>query len=445
MVCRTRSKGNVSVAKQNSIAYRKYRGTVKTYSRLLQRVADDGDGDIRCKRVRTSETGLAVEENLKPQDDRTTSAALPRTRGDELASSSTAPSSPLRSDPALFSDNISLDAKAFSPPSSPPTLLSSPPPATRNPIFSCLKRKRTSNNQDTSNPAKDPLSDMDHNVMKTQRAKKKPRLTQMQIDLGGAVRKTCRSCEMEYIPSNKVDAQLHEKFCNTNRHGVDLGNAFLRDQAIKRLQSTRKPLKQEEDIIVVDRRSSATAKKQAKKVLEVVNTDLSATEIKDEQLWGGLEPPPPDPQERNTKKQKSSVEGTDLRGDRFKMFLYLVDGKCVGFCLAEKISAAFRVVHPLAAKAGHGKLISAVRSSSISVSVAADVALLGISRIWTSKLYRKHGIAVDLLDCARSNFFYGMEVPKDLVAFSQPTESGGRLAAHWFGAETGWHVYTEGL
>jgi len=32
-------------------------------------------------------------------------------------------------------------------------------------------------------------------------------------------------------------------------------------------------------------------------------------------------------------------------------------------------------------------------------------------------------------------------VPKDLVAFSQPTDTGGQLAKRWFEAETGWHVY----
>jgi len=81
------------------------------------------------------------------------------------------------------------------------------------------------------------------------------------------------------------------------------------------------------------------------------------------------------------------------------------------------------------------------KSSSISVSTTADIALLGISRVWVSKSHREQGLAIDLLDCARNNFFYGVEAPKDLVAFSQPTDSGGRLAERWFGSQAGWHVY----
>ena len=46
-----------------------------------------------------------------------------------------------------------------------------------------------------------------------------------------------------------------------------------------------------------------------------------------------------------------------------------------------------------------------------------------------------------MLESARNNFFYGLQVPKNLMAFSQPTESGGRLAKRWFEAETGWHIY----
>ena len=81
--------------------------------------------------------------------------------------------------------------------------------------------------------------------------------------------------------------------------------------------------------------------------------------------------------------------------------------------------------------------------------------LLGISRIWVSKSHRRKGIATRLLDSARAHFFYGFRVPKKMVAFSQPTESGRQLAEKWFGAVAlekrtdgssegdGWHVYAE--
>jgi len=36
-----------------------------------------------------------------------------------------------------------------------------------------------------------------------------------------------------------------------------------------------------------------------------------------------------------------------------------------------------------------------------------------------------------------------VEVPKGMVAFSQPTESGARLAREWFGMQSGWSVYVD--
>lgn len=405
-------------------------------------------------------SGMIVEENLnsdagdqlpsatplisRPESrEESISAPLVQT-ADDSASSSTVPSTPPRSDPALFSDNATHEPDVESPPSSPPPLLSSPPPPARKPAFSFLKRKRSAREDAPSDSSSEPLSNTTPNVMKLPRPAKKSRLRQMQIDLGGEVRRTCQTCGMEYIPSNKEDAALHKDFHGNNVGGVDLGKGFLKDAGLSRPPSSRASLREGETIVVVDRRSSASAKNKARKVLEVVNTELSAAAVDDEQLWGGIESSAPAPKPRIGKKRKASSGRPDKRGDRFKVFLHLDGDNCVGFCLAEKIGAACRVVDSEAGQKSSERVNSTSRSSSISCSTTADVALLGISRIWTSRSYRGRGIAFDLLDCARGNFFYGMEVPKDLVAFSQPTESGGRLAKRWYQAETGWLVYTEG-
>ena len=267
---------------------------------------------------------------------------------------------------------------------------------------------------------------------------KKPPLTQMQIDLGGEVRRTCRQCGMEYIPSNKEDAALHKDFHAMNLEGLDLGKAFLKDEGIKRIQS--KHGSDGETTVVVDRRNALAARNKVKKVLSIVNAELSAVEIHDDQLWGGLPQNASNSLNLVTETRNAKTRGPDKRKGRFKAFLYLVGDKCVGFCLAEKIIAAYQVIDPQA-EDETSRVVSTTKNSSITTSTTADAALLGISRIWTSKSHRGQGIAFELLDCARGNFFYGMEVPKDLVAFSQPTESGGRLAKRWFDAETGWHVY----
>ena len=351
---------------------------------------------------------------------------------EESASSVTAPSSPPATENALFSsDTLQDDSELSSAPSSPPHL-PSPIPASRKPAFSFLKRKRPAFDDGS---ASEPLSDITPNARKMPRLAKKP-LTQMQIDLGGEVRRMCRTCGMEYIPSVKEDALLHSKYCAMNVGGVDMGKTFVKDDSVKRMRSERAKDEKREMVVTVDRKSSIAARNRTRKVLDFVNAELSATDIHDDHLWGAL-----NPEQKVIETRKGSSEGGDKRGDRFKAFLYLVHDKCVGFCLAEKISSAFGVVSGCAAGEDAFKVMNTSKSSSISVSTSADIALLGISRIWISKTYRGKGLAVELLECARHNFFYGVEAPKYLVAFSQPTESGGKLAERWFGAETGWHVY----
>ena len=422
---------------------------MKTYSRQRARLESSCDAERPRKKIRMDVNGTVIEDNVNSHlyveelaekhllDEGRTAAKAHTETGEEAsreepASSVTASSSPPAAENAFFSsDVLQDDSDLSSAPSSPPPL-PSPIPASRKPTFSFLKRKRPALDEGS---ASEPLSDITPNARKLPRPVKKP-LTQMQIDLGGEVRKTCRTCGMEYIPSLKEDAALHSKFCAMNVGGVDMGKAFVKDDSVKRLRSERAREDEREMVVTVDRKSSIVARNRTRKVLDVVNAELSATDIDDEHLWGAL-----NPEQKIIETRKCSSEGGDKRGDRFKAFLYLVHDKCVGFCLAEKISSAFGVVDECAAGEDGTKVIKTSKSSSISVSTSADIALLGIARIWTSKTYRGKGLAADLLECARNNFFYGVEAPKDLVAFSQPTESGGRLAERFFGAETGWHVY----
>jgi len=347
------------------------------------------------------------------------------------SSSVSAPSSPPAGDRTLFSSDAPHEdeSELSSAPSSPPRL-PSPLPAARKPAFSFLRRKRP---RFDDGFASEPLSDITANARKVSRLGMKT-LTQMQIDLGGEVRKACRICGMEYIPSVKEDSALHSKFCAMNVGGVHMGKAFLKDDTVRSLHSEKTGGSENEIVVTVERKSSLAARNRTRRVLGVVNAELSSTDIDDDQLWGALYPA-----EKVVETRKGNSERTDRRGDRFKAFLYMVGDKCMGFCLAEKISKAFQVVSPQSGS--KNELVTTPRSSSISISTTADVALLGISRIWTSKSYRDRGLALDLLECARTNFFYGVVAPKNLVAFSQPTESGGRLAERWFEAVSGWHVY----
>ncbi len=379
-------------------------------------------------------SGVAVEHILAPNKDENT-ASYTQTDGPDIeASSSTIPSSPLPKDAQLFSDNALLDTDSdlSSPPSSPPV----PVPLSTLPAhkvaFSFLKRKRSVPSEHG------PLTVIEHNARKVPGSMKRAGLKQMQIDLGGEIRKTCEDCGMEYIPSVSQDAALHKDFHNLNKKGVDVGKILMRDAGTRLILPKGKQLKGDEAIIIVDRRSSLGSRNKVKKILEVVNSELSATEIDDAHLWGSVAPT-----SRVISTRKSRSEGADKGSARFKAFVYLVGDRSVGLCLIEKLSSANRVVDPSDVQAEEKNDPAHAHSSSILVSDKQDVALLGVSRIWTSRSHRRQGIAETLLDCARRHFFYGMEVTKDLIAFSQPTDSGGKLARQWFGAHSGWHVYRD--
>lgn len=244
---------------------------------------------------------------------------------------------------------------------------------------------------------------------------------------------------MEYIPSVKEDAELHKKFCNMNEGGIEMGKSFLKDDSVKKLRCDTPLFSDKEAAVVVDQGSSLAARNTARRILDVVNKELGAANLDEDQLWGHIDG---SSGERKVHGKRKADPGIERRAGRFKIFLHLIDHRCVGFCLAEKISHAFPVVSGKV-RPDDGEMAPFTKSSSISYSASAEIVLLGISRIWTSKSYRGQGLATKLLDCARSNFFYGVEVPSYLVAFSQPTESGARLARRWFKFETGWHVYEE--
>ncbi|MDI1485138.1 MAG: hypothetical protein OHK93_000273 [Ramalina farinacea] len=244
---------------------------------------------------------------------------------------------------------------------------------------------------------------------------------------------------MEYIPSNKEDLALHKDFCGINANGIEVGKSFLQDNTLRRVLYKRTG-KDDIEVIVVDRRSSPAAQRKLSKILEVVNVKLSAAVMSEEILWA--------PQESSNHDSNPLAKRSGRRdqptkaGDSFKAFVHLLGERCVSVCLAEKVSRAFPVidVRPQA-RTGDTASFDPSNGSSLSVSTSADIALLGVSRIWVSKAYRRRGLAFAMLESARNNFFYGLQVPKNLMAFSQPTESGGRLAKRWFEAETGWHIY----
>ncbi|KAL3466814.1 ESCO1/2 acetyl-transferase-domain-containing protein [Aspergillus heterothallicus] len=388
---------------------------MKTYGRSPWRVYDDDQRPAAKKRrVISDSESDAAEKSLQYAIRESTANVR---------------SSPSRRNSIALSDG-SQDDDLSTPPSSPPPRLTPPPQNTRKPTFSFLKRKHSATDGVTNGS---PLSEVNSNSVRasldppkkkvaTSTSQQQPALKQMQLDLGHEVRKTCATCGMEYIPSNAEDASLHKKFHDMNSTGVDLGKAFMRANASRWVyEATRFD---EGYVVIIDRKSSPTAKNQAKKVLEVLSKELSSPVIEDEILWSQTEPP------KHLRKN-----GATEKVDRYKVFLHMKDSRCVGACLTERIWESHAVDKAPTQKDG--------TDGAVAVGEASHPAIVGISRIWTSGSSRRKGIAMDLLDCVVSNFIYGMEIPKEQMAFSQPTNSGKSLAQAFFGPENEWHVYKE--
>lgn len=255
---------------------------------------------------------------------------------------------------------------------------------------------------------------------------------------------------MDYIPSNVEDVAMHKTFHSKSAGGLDIGRSFTKQLKSKDIwvpegQERLQGENHEGAVVMVNRKSSLLEKCKAKMVLDAANIELSAVHIDDADLWSqvALKAAPKVAQpSSNGEPAKSLKDARDThKVNRFKVYLYLNRGRCLGVCLAERITEALKVHNQTPPHTSN--TTSLIKSSSISVTNVKQPAILGISRIWTSTAHRRQGIASKMLECARHTFIYGMEVPKAAVAFSQPTESGKYLAESWFGDCKGWLVYDE--
>lgn len=325
------------------------------------------------------------------------------------------------SDVALFSDE---NIPPSTPPSSPPSLAISP-----SIVLPKLRLPK-------------PQIDKFAPVVKPTPNSSKP-LVQMQLNFGQSMRKTCKECRMEYVPSAPEDIALHRKFHAQHVNGVSMDRDFL-----TKVKAEKAVWHGPQGDFIISLGNSQDPKhwlKKARAVFDMATADLGAVNIPDEKLWGS--------QFATSGARNKAADVKEQKDDRYKLYLYMDNGRCVGLCLAEGIEKAFRVVEPKkkvekekGAEAGEELKVpdstEAQGSELLSISQDTDEAAIGISRIWTSQGSRKKGIARALLKCVAKTFLFKV-TSKELVAFSQPTEMGTALARRWFGQEYGWHVYID--
>ncbi|KAK9370903.1 ESCO1/2 acetyl-transferase-domain-containing protein [Lipomyces kononenkoae] len=87
----------------------------------------------------------------------------------------------------------------------------------------------------------------------------------------------------------------------------------------------------------------------------------------------------------------------------------------VGLCLVERAEQGYFM------SVDTGRLVRQSQAKMI----------MGISRLYTVHSARRTGVAQAMLDAARRNFVYGLEIGRDSVGWSQPSESGCRVATRW--------------
>lgn len=404
-----------------------------------------------------------------------------------LSSETTAPSSTPSRGEAIFSDDTT---RLNTPPSSPPGFpwerlsqkqeISSEDATTSSPqppknAFSVLGKRKS-------------LQDVSDNVRPKKQAKAakvkdgaSKGMVQLQMSLGQEMQKKCTQCGMEYTASSAEDRKLHDKFHKQNVEGYDVGKDFVS----KTVQSEKCPRQfkgvgDADAIVFLDCSDPWQRKRKGQAVLEIAQRELGAVEIPERDIW--------------------DMQGQYVDNPRFKAYLYIRGTKCVGFLLTEKISEAFEVLQPnntkieperpttgkitaLAAlkarKDAEKQALSQADKCPISLSTSKSRASLGISRIWTSPTHRGQGIAKCLLEVAHGHsrqchywdlmkrlalirdmtgtpaekeakkeqakriFKLQTGEGKGQAAFSQPTESGAKLARRWMGKPYGWKVYVD--
>ncbi|KAG5518105.1 hypothetical protein PMAC_003291 [Pneumocystis sp. 'macacae'] len=235
-------------------------------------------------------------------------------------------------------------------------------------------------------------------------SKKKPfatksKLTQLCLDLLPS-RITCPDCGMSYTRGSADDDIVHLKFHAESIEGIDYPLTSSIKEVWRENFTSNK-------IIMVTMSSSYREIKKAKEILNTVDLELGSTS--------------PFP---NSIIQYSSLI------NQYKFFLYLKEKKCIGLILVEPIRSAYPVCP------------SPSQSSSITLeSKALSTYIMGVSRIWVCKTYRRKRIATKLLDIACDYFVYGIKIKKHEVAFSQPSESGKLFIENWTGGK--FSVYLE--
>ncbi|XP_038056898.1 N-acetyltransferase ESCO1-like isoform X2 [Patiria miniata] len=251
---------------------------------------------------------------------------------------------------------------------------------------------KTSSSTTHSPATSTPIQQRKLNVMK--KMTDKDGMEQMTMDLGqkrfGAT--SCEMCGMVYTAAHPEDEASHDKFHRKYLTSIKFPG-WKKERLLQEFDDGR--------IIMVLHDDHKFQVKKVEEIRQLVDQELGF-------LQGG-----------EVACKTSS-----------KVLLYITTEKKVAGCLiAEEISQGYRVI----ADSSTGQRSSEEQElfeqqRAWCCETKPERAVCGVSRIWVASQERRKQIATKLLDCLRNYFMFGTVLPKELIAFSDPTPDGKMLA-----------------
>jgi hypothetical protein len=116
------------------------------------------------------------------------------------------------------------------------------------------------------------------------------------------------------------------------------------------------------------------------------------------------------------------------------------DRRLVGFCAVVQLDEAQRLVPP----EGQATQLSVEQgwaSLQHSLGDSEPGTFCGVQLVWVSDDFRRKGLAAEMVDVARCNLVYRMEIERAACAFSQPTPDGKLFARGYTGRPDFWSFH----
>ncbi|VEU19370.1 DEKNAAC100416 [Brettanomyces naardenensis] len=186
--------------------------------------------------------------------------------------------------------------------------------------------------------------------------------------------------------------QLHEKFHRRAMEGIEIGGQLQVMKFGRTVQEFEMSSNLHAKVVEADPRNRR-AVQIIRESLELVNKELNAP--KDNESW--------------------SIDG-GLKG---KVFVCICKSRIVGVCSTDKPSRGYWMVYETG---------SLVPRQTLKLQI-------GISRIYVSHKFRRHGIGLKLLQAVAKNSYYGLTLKGHQIGWSQPSQFGGLLAKRFNGVK----------